>query len=65
MEQSSGQLFDRIGEMIEMQQQIARAIEALGFWFSLARGICHKYTTIYDTTQAESRFHRNPSRGQN
>ena len=26
-----GQLFDRIGELIDMQQQIARAIEALGF----------------------------------
>ena len=26
-----GQLFDRIGELIDMQQQVARAIEALGF----------------------------------
>jgi len=26
-----GQLFDRIGELIDTQQQIARAIEALGF----------------------------------
>ena len=26
-----GQLFDRIGELIDTQQQVARAIEALGF----------------------------------
>ncbi len=26
-----GQLFDRIGELIDMPQQVARAIEALGF----------------------------------
>jgi hypothetical protein len=26
-----GQLFDCIGELIDMQQQVARAIEALGF----------------------------------
>jgi len=27
----SGQLLDRVGELVDMQQQIARSIEALGF----------------------------------
>src|SRR5215471_6692398 len=35
------------------------------FWVSLARGICHKHTTVYDTNQRAPDFCRNSSRRSN
>src|SRR3984893_2915981 len=35
------------------------------FWDSLARGICHKHTTVCDKRQSAPDFRRNPSRRSN
>src|SRR5215472_7600685 len=35
------------------------------FWVSLARGICHKHTTVYDINQCVPDFRQNSSRRSN
>ena len=63
----SRQLFDSIGELIHTQQQLARAIEALGFLrFAGARHLeDHKHTTVCDARQSVLDFCRKGSRRSN
>src|SRR5215468_1607037 len=47
------------------RSKVRARLRRSAFWTSLARGICHKYTTRYDIHQSELDFRRNRRRRSN